>query len=92
MNEEAAEILALKALEWLVGNDELFPVFQGASGASVESLRTGVQDGDLLISILDFICMDDRWVLAAAEDLNIEPMAFVQIREALPGGGRPHWT
>lgn len=87
-----AEILALKALEWLVGNDELFPVFQGASGATVESLRSATDDGDLLISVLDFICMDDQWVIAASESLKIEPLEFAGIREALPGGGRPHWT
>lgn len=36
---DAAETLGLKALAWLAGNDELLPVFLGATGASEADLR-----------------------------------------------------
>ena len=39
LSPEAAETLALQALAWLVSNDELLPVFLGATGASEADLR-----------------------------------------------------
>lgn len=39
MRRENAETLALEALAWLVGNDELLPVFLGATGSSESDLR-----------------------------------------------------
>ena len=92
MKAEAAEVLALRALEWLVGNDELFGIFQGASGVTLDDLRRAAGDQDMLISVLDFISMDDAWVISASESLKMDPTEFVRLREALPGGGRPHWT
>lgn len=40
----SAEIFALKALEWLVGNDELFVIFLGSSGASIQDVTLGAKD------------------------------------------------
>ena len=37
--QETAEILALEALSWLVGNDDLLPVFLGSTGVSEADIR-----------------------------------------------------
>ncbi|MEO9781381.1 MAG: DUF3572 domain-containing protein [Sedimentitalea sp.] len=89
---DAAETLALKALTWLLGQDELLPVFLGASGASEQDLRTRAGDAEFLGSVLDFLVMDDGWVVkfCEAESLPFEhPMLA---RAALPGGAQIHWT
>ena len=44
LSPEAAETLALQALAWLVSNDELLPVFLGATGAIL--LATGLDSRD----------------------------------------------
>lgn len=89
---EFAETLALRALGWLAGNDDLLPVFLGASGASVSDLRSRAADPDFLGAVLDFLLMDDAWVAAfcAAEGLACsDPMTA---RQLLPGGAETHWT
>ena len=39
---QSAETLALNVLGWLVGNDELLPIFLGSTGASADDLRARV--------------------------------------------------
>lgn len=92
MSQESAEVIGLKALSWLAGNDELCPIFLGASGASQDDLRQNAADPIFLGSVLDFIMMDDAWVVQFC-DINglayTDPMAA---RQALPGGEAVHWT
>lgn len=92
MRQETAETLALRALAWLAGNDELLPVFLGATGASAEDLRTRASDPDFLGSVLDFLMMDDAWVVAFCDDEALDYQAPGAARAALPGGGAVHWT
>ena len=64
MTPDRAETIALRALAWLVGNDELRTVFLGATGASPEDLRTRVGEPAFLAAVLSFLTMDDAWVIA----------------------------
>lgn len=89
---EFADTVALRALGWLAGNDELLPVFMGASGTTPEELRQRASDPEFLGSVLDFILMDDAWVVTFCDAAGLaysEPMAA---RRALPGGAETHWT
>lgn len=92
MTQEAAETLALQALAWLAGNDELLPVFLGATGAGLDDLRGRAADPDFLASVLDFIAMDDAWLVGFCAQAEVPPEAPMQARAALPGGHLPHWT
>lgn len=88
----SAEILALKALEWLVGNDELFVIFLGSSGASIQDVTLGAKNPDFLGSILDFILMDDAWVKEFCEAESFKFNEPYIARQHLPGGDIPNWT
>ena len=89
---DAAETLALKALAWLVGNEDLLPVFLGATGASENDLREQAGDPAFLGSVLDFLMMDDAWVVAFC-DVDATPYEHPMLaRAALPGGAQVHWT
>ncbi|MDM8166888.1 DUF3572 domain-containing protein [Roseovarius sp.] len=92
LKQDAAEAIALQALGWLAGNDELLPVFLGASGASEADLRAGAEDPEFLGSVLDFLLMDDAWVLAFCADTGLDTSAPMAARAALPGGAQIHWT
>ncbi|WP_300029071.1 DUF3572 domain-containing protein [uncultured Roseobacter sp.] len=90
--QDSAETLALQVLGWLAGNDELLPVFLGSSGASREDLRAGAGDPAFLGSVLDFVMMDDAWVIAACDALTLRYDSLMQARMALPGGEQVNWT
>ena len=92
MKRETAETLALRALAWLAGNEELLPVFLGSTGAGLEDLRRRAQEPEFLGSVLDFLLMDDAWVLGFAAAENLPPDDLLAARRALPGGDAVHWT
>jgi len=92
MRQENAEAIALKALGWLVANEDLLPVFLGATGASAQDLRDQAGDVEFLRSVLDFIMMDDAWVVQFC-DLEALPYdVIMQARQSLPGGAQVNWT
>ena len=89
---DAAETLALQALGWLVGQEDLLPVFLGASGACEADLRARAQDPEFLGSVLDFLMMDDAWIIAFCDAHSIPYEHPMMARAALPGGAQVHWT
>lgn len=92
MSQESAELVGLKALGWMAGNDELLPVFLGATGASEADFRTGATDPAFLGALLDFIMMDDIWVTAFCDAAGLSYDQPMMARVSLPGGGQVHWT
>jgi Protein of unknown function (DUF3572) len=92
MQQDLAETVALQALAWLAANDELLPVFLGSTGASEGDLRAGATDPAFLGSVLDFLTMDDAWVIAFCDGAGLDYTAPLTARQALPGGGAMHWT
>jgi len=92
MKQEMAETTALECLAWLLGQDELLPVFMGATGVSEDDLRARAGEPEFLASVLDFVLMDDAWVMSCAGAIGQPPERLVQVRAALPGGALPNWT
>lgn len=92
MNREAAEVLAINALGWLAGQEDLLGVFLGCSGSSVDALREKAGDPEFLGAVLDFICMDDAWVVAFCDMQEIPYDQPMRARAMLPGGEQVHWT
>ena len=89
---EAAETLALQALAWLVGEEDLIGVFLGSTGTSEAELRDRAGDPEFLGSVLDFLLMDDAWVIRFCDSQGIAYERLMQARAALPGGEQVHWT
>jgi hypothetical protein len=89
---EAAETFGLKALGWLATNEELMPVFLGSSGAAVEDLKAQAGDPSFLASVLDFIMMDDAWVIAFCDAIGAQYQDPMLARQAMPGSEQHHWT
>jgi len=92
MAPEQAETIALQALGWLVGNDDLCPTFLGATGSSVDDLRERAIDPAFQASVLEFITMDDAWVMAFCDTINLGYDQPLMARYALPGAEAVHWT
>lgn len=89
---DSAESFALQALAWLVGNDDLLPVFLGSTGASEQDLKERASDPVFLGAVLDFLMMDDAWVVAFCGEINASYDSPMMARVALPGGEQVNWT
>jgi hypothetical protein len=92
MSQESAETVGLQALGWLAGNEDLLPVFLGATGASEADVRSGASDPEFLGGLLDFLMMDDAWVMSFCDSISIPYDRLMQARHSLPGGEQVNWT
>lgn len=90
--QESAEALGLRCLAWLAGNEELLPVFLGATGVSEDDIRERAQDPEFLGFVMDFVMMDDAWVVDFCSQQHIPNETLMQARAALPGGAQMNWT
>ncbi len=92
MSPETAQTIALQALGWLVGNEELCPTFMGATGTSAEDMRARAADPAFQASVLEFLTMDDAWVMAFCDTVGLKYEEPLMARYALPGAEQVHWT
>lgn len=92
MNKDQAEAVALQALGFLAGREDLFGGFLGATGASTADVRDLAQDPAFLGAVLDYLLQDDAWILSFSEETGVAPHLPGQARQALPGGQMTHWT
>ncbi len=92
ISADRAETIALQALAWLVGHEELLPVFLGSTGSSEADLRERAGEPEYLGSVLDFLMMDDAWVVAFCDAHGFAYEMPMAARFQLPGGDRVHWT
>lgn len=92
ISADAAETLALNALAWLVGEDELLSTFLNASGASRDDLGVRAADPQFLAAILDFLMLDDAWIMAFCDASGTAYDLPMQARAVLDHGAHMHWT
>ena len=92
MKPEAAEGLAIEVLGWLAVHDDLLPVFLGSTGAEAANLRDAADSPEFLGSVLDFLMLDDAWVVAFCDAHGRGYEDPMRARQALPGGQDVSWT
>ncbi|PLS22316.1 DUF3572 domain-containing protein [Neptunicoccus cionae] len=92
MKQEQAEIIALQALAWIVSEDDLRDVFLGASGASVDDLRSRAADPDFQGAVLGFLLMDDAWITGFCDAHGLSYETPYAAQQSLPGQAEVHWT
>lgn len=92
MTRDRAETVALTALAWLAGDEDLLGVFLGSTGAAPDDLRARAGDPAFLASVLEFLTMDDDWVRRCAEATGLDPTEPMAARVVLEGPAGMHWT
>ena len=60
--------------------------------AALGDLRGRAREPEFLASVLDFLLMDDAWIMRFCEETGAACDAPMQARMALPGGARVEWT
>ena len=89
---DAAQVMALEALSWVLGRDDLLGNFLNNTGASPQDLAQLAKQPLFLGAVLDFIMEDDQRVTEFCED-HSRPLTSVQAaRASLPGAQYMHWT
>jgi hypothetical protein len=92
LTRESAETIGLQVLGWLASNDDLLPTFLGSTGASEDDLRARAADPQFLGAVLDFLMMDDAWVIGFCDSHTLPYVRIMEARQALPGGEQVNWT
>ena len=64
MKRDRAETIAIKALTFIAGDQDLMGAFLAQSGLSPDELRESLNEPGFLIGVLDFLLMEDERVLA----------------------------
>lgn len=89
---DEAAATALRAAAWLASDRERLDHFLAASGIGAGDLQAGLAEPHVQAAILDFVLMDDAWILAFAASAGIAPEHVAAARTMLPGGQAPNWT
>lgn len=97
MTGDEAQILALEALGWLAGQEELWQGFLGESGLAAGEVRAlagaaGAPDPGFLAAVLEYLTRHDGWITAFCDARGLAYTRPMAARRALPGGDDPHWT
>ena len=92
MTPNQAETIAIQALGWLAANDELWPVFLGSTGAGEGDIRARATDPAFLASVLEFVTLDDAWVVAFCDTVGASYDAPLRARFTIPGAEGVEWT
>jgi len=91
MERNQAEILAIRAIEWLATDPDIMHRFLATTGTTLAEMQAHPDNPDVLASVLDFLLMDDRSIKAFSDASGYNPESPLQARQALPGGDNPHW-
>ncbi len=92
MQQEAAQTVALQALTWILGDPATLEAFLGATGVSAGDLGARAREPEFHGAILDFLLMDDQWVIGFCDASGHAYTVPMAARTALPGGQQEHWT
>lgn len=92
MRQNSAEALALQALTWLAADEGLIGDFMATTGASPEDVARNAARPEFLASVLDFLLLEDRWIIAFCDAQGLAYDQPLQARAVLPGGEAMNWT
>jgi Protein of unknown function (DUF3572) len=92
MQQESAQVIALQALAWIAGDAEVMQSFMAATGADAGDIPLRAQEVDFQGAILDFILMDDDWVIRFCDAVGLAYTTPMAARMVLQGGEPMAWT
>jgi len=85
MRREAAESLAIQALNFLAGDPDRLGRFLTATGIGPQQIRAAAASPGFLAGVLDHVASEDALVTAFAAEAGVEPAQIERARAALAG-------
>ncbi len=83
MTPDAAEILSLQALGWLAGDAAALDRFLALTGIGAADLRAGAGTPDMARAVIEFLLLNEGFMLQFCEDASVAPQAIQAARQAL---------
>lgn len=82
------EDIAIRALVWIAGNEQMLHRFLDLSGIDASQIRQAAQEPAFLAGVLNFILAHEPTLNEFAEAENLHPSAVGKALKSLPGGDR----
>ncbi len=92
MRQDFAQTIAVQALGWIAGHEELGPVFMGSTGTNAADMAARAGETDYQLSVLEFLTMDDDWVKQFCDQFGHGYELPMTARAVLAGPAEGHWT
>ncbi len=83
MQPDAAETIAVAALQYLAGEPELLSRFLAITGIGPDQLRTAANERGFLAGVLDFFLAHEPSLIGFAEASDIAPEEITRARHVL---------
>ncbi|EME71984.1 hypothetical protein H261_00355 [Paramagnetospirillum caucaseum] len=88
LSQASAEVTALRALAWVVTDQERGMRFLALTGCDAATLRRRAGETDVLGAVLDFLLDDETALRAFADEVDLPAQSVALARFALPGALR----
>ena len=85
MNDEGAELVAIQALGFIAGEDELLTRFLGLTGVEPGDVRGLAGETAFQVAVLDFLAGNEPDLLRFADHAEMDPEAVIAARHRLAG-------
>jgi Protein of unknown function (DUF3572) len=82
---KAAETLAVQTLAYLAGEPDRLRRFLAVSGLDPAQIRTAAAEPGFLAGVLEYVCSDEKLMLAVADHLQLGPGELARAQTALSG-------
>jgi hypothetical protein len=82
---EDAELIAVKAAEYMAQNPEALGGFLAHAGVGPGDLKTAIASPDFLAGVLDYMMMDEPTLVDFAKTMDLSPQDIVKARLCFPG-------
>ncbi len=92
MNEDQAKIVALRALAYLVRDEDVLQRFMDLSGSDAMDMRQRADDPAMLAGILDFFLGNEVQLLEMCEATEIAVEEPARARHCLAGVQYEEWS
>jgi hypothetical protein len=83
---EAAAALAIEALSYLANDPGQMSRFLALTGIDPGAIRAAARDPNFLAGVLDYVCGDERLLIAFAAHAGVAPEEIGRAKHALGGG------
>lgn len=93
MNQrDSAEILAMRALGWLIAQPDELGAFLNQTGIDPGQISALAAQPSFLAAVMDFVLEADARVIGFCDAQGLRYSEIGQARAHLPGGDVPNWT